>query len=268
MGKGSLEGSLTKLHAHELQAIAIDCLTQKVSSLEDKLKLFQDMVMDDSAYQSQVSDLNSWLEQQKNRPDPLADLYDTSDSVQNIHSGSESKADQRDTKMEKKESKAEVKKKESKVEQPATTKTTDGSEKAKKKDSSAKEKPKRDSGEVAKPNSPPKTERSEDSKERNHDFEQEIMTIFEEEYTEIVSVAGSPERPFSSAELQHANNKLKNLAFVLNDQLVSVRDKIFGLDHELKRMAKGVEFALMRAKVAGMNELVSKTSFLSTPIKL
>lgn len=257
MGKGSLEGSLTKLHAHELQAIAIDCLTQKVSSLEDKLKLFQDMVMDDSAYQSQVSDLNSWLEQQKNRPDPLADLYDTSDSVQNIHSGSESKADQRDTKMEKKESKAEVKKKESKVEQPATTKTTDGSEKAKKKDSSAKEKPKRDSGEVAKPDSPPKTERSEDSKERNHDFEQEIMTIFEEEYTEIVSVAGSPERPFSSAELQHANNKLKNLAFVLNDQLVSVRDKIFGLDHELKRMAKGVEFALMRAKVAGMNELDS-----------
>lgn len=222
--------------------------------------------MDDSAYQSQVSDLNSWLEQQKNRPDPLADLYDTSDSVQNIHSGSESKADQRDTKMEKKESKAEVKKKESKVEQPATTKSADGSEKAKKKDISVKEKPKRD--EVAKPDSPPKKERSEDSKERNHDYEHEIMTIFEEEYTEIVSIVESPERPFSSAELQQANNKLKNLAFVLNDQLVSVRDKIFCLDHELKRMAKGVEFALMRAKVAGMNELVSKTSFLSTPIKL
>nr|XP_019924672.2 uncharacterized protein LOC105332741 isoform X2 [Crassostrea gigas] len=255
LGKGSLEGSLTKLHAHELQAIAIDCLTQKVSNLEDKLKVFQDMVMDDSAYQSQVSDLNSWLEQQKNRPDPLADLYDTSDSVQNIHSGSESKADQRDTKMEKKESKAEVKKKESKVEQPATTKSADGSEKAKKKDISVKEKPKRD--EVAKPDSPPKKERSDDSKERNHDCEHEIMTIFEEEYTEIVSIVESPERPFSSAELQQANNKLKSLAFVLNDQLVSVRDKIFGLDHELKRMAKGVEFALMRAKVAGMNELDS-----------
>lgn len=222
--------------------------------------------MDDSAYQSQVSDLNSWLEQQKNRPDPLADLYDTSDSVQNIHSGSESKADQRDTKMEKKESKAEVKKKESKVEQPATTKSADGSEKAKKKDISVKEKPKRD--EVAKPDLPPKKERSDDSKERNHDYEHEIMTIFEEEYTEIVSIVESPEHPFSSAELQQANNKLKSLAFVLNDQLVSVRDKIFGLDHELKRMAKGVEFALMRAKVAGMNELVSKTSFLSTPIKL
>ncbi|XP_078317091.1 uncharacterized protein LOC111119255 isoform X3 [Crassostrea virginica] len=249
-GKRVPDDSFTKLHAHELQAIAIDCLGQKVSTLEDKLKVFQEMVMDDSAYQSQVSDLNSWLEQQKNRPDPLADLYDTSDSNQNIHSGSGSKADQRDSKvMEKKESKAEVKRKESKADD--TAKTADDSQKAKQGEVSKKEKVKKESGEE----SPSKKERSDESKERNYDFEQEIMTIFEEEYTEIVPVADTPERPASSAELQVANYKLKNLAFVLNDQLVAVRDKIFVLDHELKRMAKGVEFALMRAKVAGMNEL-------------
>ena len=257
------DDSFTKLHAHELQAIAIDCLGQKVSTLEDKLKVFQEMVMDDSAYQSQVSDLNSWLEQQKNRPDPLADLYDTSDSNQNIHSGSGSKADQRDSKvMEKKESKAEVKKKESKADD--TAKTADDSQKAKQGEVSKKEKVKKDSGEE----SPSRKERSDESKERNYDFEQEIMTIFEEEYTEIVPVADTPERPASSAELQVANYKLKHLAFVLNDQLVAVRDKIFVLDHELKRMAKGVEFALMRAKVAGMNELVSTVIFHILSVKL
>ncbi|XP_061181998.1 uncharacterized protein LOC133190403 isoform X1 [Saccostrea echinata] len=250
-GKRMSDVSFTKLHAHELQDIAIDVLTQKVSNLEDKLKMFQDMVMDDSAYQSQVSDLTNWLEQQKNRPDPLADLYGSSDSAQNI--SSESKSDQKDSKVETKFSKADAK----------ASKTDDSAKKAgtsaegKRGKSAEKEKAKTDSGEEQKPGSPSKKERSEESKERNCEFEQEIMAIFEEEYTEIVAVQETPDRPFSSAELQLANNKLKNLAFVLNDQLVLVRDKIFSLDHELKRMAKGVEFALMRAKVAGMNELDS-----------
>ncbi|KAK3090852.1 hypothetical protein FSP39_015227 [Pinctada imbricata] len=44
---------LDEFHKHELQSIAMDSLVHKVSALEDKFRLFQDMVMDDSAYQSQ-----------------------------------------------------------------------------------------------------------------------------------------------------------------------------------------------------------------------
>ena len=67
-------------------------------------------------------------------------------------------------------------------------------------------------------------------------------------------VAGSP---VAVGDLVISNNKVRTLAYVLNDQLHNVREQIFTLDQELKKMAKGVEFALMRAKYAGMSELVS-----------
>lgn len=66
----------------------------------------------------------------------------------------------------------------------------------------------------------------------------------------------------SAPELQATNERLKKLASSLNDQLHSLRDKVFLLDNELKRMAKGVEFALMRAKFAGANDMVSQYSVL------
>lgn len=58
-------------------------------------------------------------------------------------------------------------------------------------------------------------------------------------------------------ELQATNERLKKLGLHLSEQLHNLRDKVFVVDHELKRMAKGVEFALLRTKMSGGTDMVS-----------
>ena len=95
--------------------------------------------------------------------------------------------------------------------------------------------------------------------EERFEEEQGIIQTIEEILTEPTEI--SSQMLLSAPELQATNERLKALAHNLNDQLHSLRDKVFLLDHELKRMAKGVEFALMRAKFAGANEMVSFFTF-------
>ena len=226
--------------------------------------------MDDSAYQSQVSDLTQWLEAQKNRPDPLAGLYSDSESPMESESRTASKVEgeeEKDRKGGKEETGTEAR------ESTDAGKTTGkgaevskggkeekaGSSKTEKEGAKADEAEKGGEKDTSK-DAPPwlATDRSEASKERNFKFEQAIVNIFEAEYkpdlAEVMEVTDELQ-----GDLGQTNNRLRTLAFILNDQLHSVRDKIFSLDHELKRMAKGVEFALLRAKCAGMNDLVSET---------
>lgn len=92
-------------------------------------------------------------------------------------------------------------------------------------------------------------ERLEEEAELKHVIEE---ILFDGAVTEV-----SSQVMLSAPELQATNEKLKNLALTLNEQLHSLRDKVFLVDHELKRMAKGVEFALMRAKAAGTSDMVS-----------
>ncbi|XP_046359382.2 uncharacterized protein LOC124137222 isoform X2 [Haliotis rufescens] len=57
------------------------------------------------------------------------------------------------------------------------------------------------------------------------------------------------------SELNRTNEKLKHLRRALDDQMGEVRNKIFALDHDLKRMAKGVEFALRQSRVKGLSNM-------------
>ncbi|XP_048760461.2 uncharacterized protein LOC125669761 isoform X2 [Ostrea edulis] len=340
--KRKSSGSFTKLDAHELQNIAIDSISHRVSSLEDKLNMFQHMVMDNSSYPSNASDFTERVEQPKNLPHSLADLYDMSDSFQKVdsegssaddeegnagdiarqadssdkgkHMGSSEKdkswkdsGKEQNSKSPKKEragdSKARSPKKErpesskerspkkerpedskerspkkerhgeSKERSPKKERSEDSKERSPKKERSEDSKersPKKERSEDSKERSPkkerpedskarsPKKERPEDSKERNLEFEQDVMAVFEGEHTENVSMDGLPEeQALTNVDLQIANSMLKNLAMVLNNQLGQVRSKIFSLDNELKRTAKGVEFAMLKAKVTGVNELDS-----------
>ena len=61
----------------------------------------------------------------------------------------------------------------------------------------------------------------------------------------------------SVPELQATNQKLKKLGQHMDQQLHSLRDKTFFLEQELKRMAKGVEFALVRSHMGGASDTVS-----------
>lgn len=90
----------------------------------------------------------------------------------------------------------------------------------------------------------------------------DIETIIDEEsdvketYSQMI---------LSAPELQATNEKLRKLGLHLTDQLHSVRDKIFLVDRELKKMAKGVEFALRQTKNADGNDKVCLSlSFIST----
>lgn len=188
-------------HEKEMKAIAMESLKTKVESLEDRLKLLQDMVMGDSAYQNNVSDLKTWLTDMENRPDPLEGLMSESSSEQEITSEREI------TPVEVITKKSEVK-----IEE----------------------------------------------KDPSH-FEQDMMDIFSKDPGHRDSSEGST---VIVGDIVISNTKLRILAYVLNDQLHNVRDKIFTLDQELKKMAKGVEFALLRAKVAGMGEMVSKKQLI------
>lgn len=194
-------------HEKEMKAIAMESLKTKVESLEDRLKLLQDMVMGDSAYQNNVSDLKTWLTDMENRPDPLEGLMSESSSEREITSEPEITSEREITPVEVITKKSEVK-----VEE---------------KDPS--------------------------------DFEQDMVDIFSKDPGHRDSSEGST---VIVGDIVISNTKLRILAYVLNDQLHNVRDKIFTLDQELKKMAKGVEFALLRAKVAGMGEMVSKKQLI------
>lgn len=164
-------------HEKELQAIAMESLQRRVETLEERLKLFQDMVMGDSAYQNNVSD-------------PLEDIMSEGSS-----------------------------------EQPSVEAITKISK-----------------------------EDEEEEKKSQTDFEQDMLDIFTKDPGHRDISDGST---VIVGDLVISNTKLRILAYVLNDQLHNVRDKIFTLDQELKKMAKGVEFALLRAKAAGMGEMDS-----------
>ncbi|XP_052069682.1 uncharacterized protein LOC127708654 isoform X4 [Mytilus californianus] len=160
--KGASSAELLLIqHEKEMQAIAMETLQRRVETLEERLKLFQDMVI----------------------PDPLEGIMSESSS-----------------------------------EQPSVEAITKM------------------------------------SKEEEEDFEQDMLDIFTKDPGHRDSSDGST---IIVGDLVISNNKLRILAFILNDQLHNVRDKIFNLDQELKKMAKGVEFALLRAKVAGMGEMDS-----------
>ena len=97
---------------------------------------------------------------------------------------------------------------------------------------------------------------------------QELMEIFTKEHVEEIEDQSSPVEVVGDIII--CNNKLKILAYIVNDQLHNVRDKIFTLDQDLKKMAKGVEFAMLRAKFAdGSNEMVcirrKISSYVMTP---
>jgi G:T-mismatch repair DNA endonuclease (very short patch repair protein) len=66
----------------------------------------------------------------------------------------------------------------------------------------------------------------------------------------------------SAPELEATNERLKNLACALNDQLRRLRDKISVVDQELKKMAKGVKFSITRARLDGVKDMVSPQFFL------
>ncbi|XP_021348670.1 glutamine-rich protein 2-like isoform X2 [Mizuhopecten yessoensis] len=217
---------LEELNKHELTAIAIDALSNKVTVMEDRLKVFQDMMMDDSAYQSDVTDLRSWLTGMEQRPDPLADLEMTTSENDITPKPPSPKVS---TSVEKTPVKAE--------EVEPEVKETKGKE------------------------SPPANKKKVSSGENlaNVKFEQDIMDIFTRNTSDVDGQVEDMKNMMnmSSEEISKANNKIRTLAAVLNDQLQDVRDKIFTLDHDLKRMARGIEFALLRSKVAGTNDLDS-----------
>ncbi|KAL3876979.1 hypothetical protein ACJMK2_034749 [Sinanodonta woodiana] len=54
------------------------------------------------------------------------------------------------------------------------------------------------------------------------------------------------------------NQKIRDLASILNEQLHIVREKVFVIDHQLRQMAKGVEFALFRARAIGTSDMDSE----------
>ena len=181
---------------------AYDELAKKVAALEERFRSLQELLADDSAYSSDVTDLASWLGQMETK---IAG-HIAEPTEEEVDSGKDESI-----KTEKTEEKKEL---------------------------------------------PPKRVETKEKvvEERlgeEHDIKEEI-----DEILGGISAVNS-QMMLSAPELQATNDRLKKLAHNLNDQLHGLRDKVFLLDHELKRMAKGVEFALMRAKFAGANEMVS-----------
>lgn len=193
----------------------VEMLTQRMAALEDRLKTFQETLLDDSAYaSSDVTDLTSWLGQMENK---IAG-----------HITEPSTADE---------------------EESAKLESTAVDEQAKKDKEKEKEKEKEE-----------KQKKKDEAVAERVDAEQEIKQGLEEILEDISTI--SSQTMLSAPDLQATNERVKKLAYNLNDQMHQIRDKVFLLDHELKRMAKGVEFALMRAKVSGINEMVSLDSYL------
>ncbi|KAJ8317816.1 hypothetical protein KUTeg_004630 [Tegillarca granosa] len=206
------EGILADIHEREMQKIAMEALLLKVNTLEDRFRVLQEMsVSDDSAYQSDVSDLKGWLNQMEKREDPLAGMRTTASVTP--------------------PSSTEPKKKTS--EEDAIEKTTSGTTASK----------------------------SEELKKKyDEKFTAEIMEIFETldqpDEPSPMTPPNTEDLPLQSpVALYDTNKKIKALAQVLNDQLHTLRDKLFALDHDLKRMAKGIEFALHRARGGGMSDM-------------
>lgn len=213
------ESMMADVHEREMQKIAMEALLQKVNMLEDRFRVLQEMsVSDDSAYQSDVSDLKGWLTQMEKREDPLAGMRTT------------------------------------------VSVTPPSSTEPKKKPS--------DEDAIVETTSEPAASKSEELKKQyNEKFTAEIMEIFEAldqpEEPSPMTPPNTEELPVQSpVALYDTNKKIKALAQVLNDQLHTLRDKLFALDHDLKRMAKGVEFALHRAKGGGMSDMVSNIQSL------
>ncbi|XP_053385599.1 myosin-3-like isoform X3 [Mercenaria mercenaria] len=195
---------------HSMSNIALSALQQRLTILEDRFKLFQENLLDDSAYQTDVADLTGWLAEMENR---------IAGNTEDITAANESDVDSGKGKSEKPDEKPAEKETKPVVEKPKKTK--------------------------------------EDAVVERLEEEAELKHEIEEIFCDATVVEVSSQVMLSAPELQATNEKLKNLAFTLNEQLHGLRDKVFLVDHELKRMAKGVEFALMRSKVAGANEMDS-----------
>ena len=206
--ESSSEELLSAYQASQGSFEAYDELAKRIALLEERFKTIQEVLVDDSAYSSDVGDLTSWLAQMENKiashvPDqPTEEVEIESEKVESI-------------------------KPEEKKEQPVAKKVE------------VKEK------EVV---------------EERLDEEQELKAEIEEILRDVSDV--DSQMLLSAPELQATNDRLKKLAHTLNEQLHHLRDKVFLLDHELKRMSKGVEFALLRAKLAGANDMVSPYSLV------
>ncbi|XP_052261952.1 centriolin-like isoform X3 [Dreissena polymorpha] len=195
-------------------------LDSRLKILEDRFKLFQESILSDSAYDSDVTDLTSWLSHMENKIASSLNL--TTPEESDVDSKKES------DKFDKVEERKPV------VEMP---------KKAKEEKVGEKEKPKKKR----------KEEAVAERMEEEAGFKQSLALILEDRNQQVSSPI-----LLSSPDLEATNEKIKQLAFNLNDQLHSLRDKVFLVDHELKRMSKGVEFALMRTKVVGGHDMDSE----------
>ena len=208
----SSEEIMAAIQGDQTTTIALTSLQERLGMLEDRFKLFQGMLLDDSAYHSDMSDLTSWLAQMESK---IADNLTDMGSVEEPEEPETSQVE-------------EVKKK------PSVDKHFESTKEEK-------------------PEPPKKRKPREEVEERlteEEAYKQDLDEILEDSALVV-------------PELNETNDKLKKLAYSLNDQLHGLRDKVFLVDQELKRMAKGVEFALMRAKVAGISEMVSGPAFIS-----
>jgi hypothetical protein len=232
-------------------------------------------VVDRDPYRSHVMDLADRMEQPQGLAHSAADLYDTSESLQEVDregSSVEDKDGSAGDLLAKQTDSTNKGKHRGSLEK---GKHQGSSEKDKSRQNLRSPKKERTDHSETKPSKKKRQESSkarsqkeeipEASKERKCECEQDtpVVAVFEEEYTESVQLAGiSEEQGPSKEDLQIANSFLKNLALSVNDQLSHVRKKIFSLDNELKRISREVKYALSNASVTGMNQLVSTLSFL------
>ncbi|WAQ96893.1 QRIC2-like protein [Mya arenaria] len=196
---------------------------ERLKVLEDRFRLFQQNIIDDSAYQSEVTDLSGWLAQMESKIQGNRDTSSPEESE--VNSGKEEAKPAEKAEEAKPAEKDEEAKPAEKAEEAKEPKQEEQVDKKKKKQEES----------VA--------ERLNEEAELRHELE----VILDENDIQVTS----SQILLSAPELQATNEKLKKMAYSLNDQLHSLRDQVFLVDQEIKRMAKGVEFALMRAKVAG-----------------
>jgi hypothetical protein len=198
------------LSASAVSNAALEALQERVIALEEQFKSFKENLMDDTAYQTDVSDLNGWLARMESKiATNNDDIATTQESDVDSGKGRSEKPEETTTKKE--------------------TKVIEKPKKAK-----------------------------EDAVIERLEEEAGFSREMDEILCDGPVVEVSSQVILSAPELQATNEKLKNLGYTLNEQLHALRDKVFLVDHELKRMAKGVEFALMRSKAAGNSDMVSK----------
>lgn len=203
---------------------ALQDLKIKVESLEEKVRLFQNLFQEDSGYGSDFSGLKSFLTDVETHSNKILE------DISQISQDSEKLIEDKDGKDE--------------------TPEKAGSQK--------------------------RISVSEESKKHSYDIlsifgmgsfassqtNASLAALLEKPSVEMEAITEGDNGDLHqlSSEMNTTNQKLKQLATVLNGQLRTMRTKVGTLDQEMRRMAKGVEFALLRTKVAGASNMVSTAS--------